>query len=36
MNYTIFATCLIAIAAAWHVTATIMIYEALRKGKVKS
>jgi hypothetical protein len=36
MNYTILAASIIAVAAAWHVTATIMIYEALRKRSVKA
>jgi hypothetical protein len=35
MNYTILASCLITMAAAWHITATIMIYEALRKRGLK-
>ena len=35
MNYTILAASIIVVAAAWHVTATIMIYEALRKRSIK-
>ncbi len=31
MNYTIVAASIGVVAVAWHVTATIMIYEALRK-----
>ena len=31
MNYTILAASICAVAVAWHVTATIMIYDALRK-----
>jgi len=35
MNYTILAASIIVVAAAWHITATIMIYEALRKRSIK-
>ena len=34
MNYTILAASIGAVAVAWHITATIMIYEALwKKGR---
>ena len=35
MSYTILAAAIVAIAVIWHVVATMMIYEALRKRGLK-
>ena len=35
MNYTILAASIGAVAVIWHVTATLMIYDALRKRGLK-
>jgi len=35
MNYTIFAASIGAAAVIWHITATLMIYESLRKRSLK-
>ena len=35
MNYTFLAASIVAIAVIWHVAATMMIYEALRKRNLK-